>query len=68
MKLVEKGNQIIDDSLDLKALLETQRMVRILGTILLDSKQKVLASMGKEYYLDPEATEEDDEKDFICEV
>ena len=39
-------------------------MVRILGTILLNSKQKVLASMGKEYYLDPEATEEDEEKDF----
>ena len=68
MKLVEKGNQIIDDSLDLKALLETQRMVRILGKILLDSKQKVLARMGKEYYLDPEATEEDEEKDFTSEV
>ena len=68
MKLVEKGNQIIDEALDLKALLETQRMVRILGTILLDSKQKVLASMGKEYYLDPEETEEDEEKDFTAEV
>jgi hypothetical protein len=40
-------------------------MVRILGKILLDSKQKVLASLGQEYYLDPETTENEEPKDFI---
>jgi len=43
MKLVKKGNKIVDNSLDLKAILETQRMVSILSNILLNSKQKVLA-------------------------
>ena len=60
MKLVKKGNKIVDNSLDLKAILETQRMVSILSNILLNSKQKVLAKMSKEYYLDAETSKEDD--------
>lgn len=55
-----KGNKIVDNSLDLKAILETQRMVSILRSILLNPKQEVLAKMSKEYYLDAETSEEDD--------
>jgi len=57
---VTKGNKIVDNSLDLKAILETQRMVSILRSILLNPKQEVLAKMSKKYYLDAETSEEDD--------
>lgn len=37
-RLVNKGNDLVGDALDLKALLQTQRTVKILEKMLLGSK------------------------------
>ena len=63
-KIINKGTEKIDQSLDIRTLIETNRTVKILKRVLLNYRQAVMCDLTKLSYVGSE-TSEDDNRDTI---
>jgi reverse gyrase len=63
-KIIEKGTNKIDQSMDIRTLIETNRTVKILKRVLLNYRQSVMCDLTRLSYVGSE-TSEDDIRDII---
>jgi hypothetical protein len=59
-KLIDKGNSKIDQSLDIRTLIETNRATRVLIKILLNARQKTMTKLTKLNFLGSETSSEEE--------
>ena len=59
-KLIDKGNLKIDQSLDIRTLIETNRAVLVLKKILLNARQKTMTKLTKLNFLGSETSSEEE--------
>jgi hypothetical protein len=59
-KLIDKGNSKIDESLDIRTLIETNRAIRVLKRIFLNKRQKAMSRLTKLNFLGSETSSEEE--------
>ena len=65
-KIIDRGTEKIDDSLDIRTLIETNRTVKILKRVLLNYRQSVMCELARHNYLASESSD-DGVKDIFVE-
>ncbi len=59
-KLIDKGNKKIDQSLDIRTLIETNRAIRVLKKILFNARQKKMSKLTKLNFFGSETSSEEE--------
>ena len=59
-QLIDKGNKKIEQSLDIRTLIETTRVMRVIKSLILNKNQKALSRLTPLNYICSETSSEND--------